>query len=158
MSRTPPSAEDPCTCEGLSREGLSRRAAVGGLVSLAVLGCAAKLPPVKDVKTEGDAIKLAIAEYPELQRAGGVVPVKPDGGGKPILVMRGEGDQFRAVLLKCTHLGCTVGWNEAERTLDCPCHGSRYKDDGEVMKGPAKAALTAYPVTFDGTTLVFSPK
>jgi Rieske Fe-S protein len=153
MSRTPPSAEELCACEGLTR-----RAAIGGLVSLAVLGCAAKLPPVKEVKTEGDEVRLAIADYPELQKTGGVVPVRANGGGKPILVVRGEGDEVRATLLKCTHLGCTVGWNEAERTMDCPCHGSRFKEDGEVMKGPAKSALTTYPAQFDGTTIRFTPK
>jgi Rieske Fe-S protein len=152
MSRTPPD-EDLCGCG----QGVTRRVAIGGLVSLAVLGCAAKLPPIRDVKTEGDEVRLAIADYPELQKPGGVVPVRPNGGGKPVLVMRGEGDQVRAVSLKCTHLGCTVGWNEAERTMDCPCHGSRFKEDGEVMKGPAKKALTGYPVKFDGTTIRFTP-
>lgn len=152
MSRTAPD-EDPCACE----QGMTRRVALGGLVSLAVIGCAAKLPPVQDVKTEGDEVRLAVADYPELQKAGGVVPVRANGGGKPILVMRGEGDEVRAILLKCTHLGCTVGWNAAERTLDCPCHGSKFEEDGDVIKGPAKAALTKYPARFDGTTIRFTP-
>ena len=46
----------------------------------------------------------------------------------------------------CTHMGCSVGWNEAERTWDCPCHGSRFRPDGKVISGPAESPLAEIDV------------
>jgi Rieske Fe-S protein len=48
----------------------------------------------------------------------------------------------------CRHLGCQVTFNTAERTWDCPCHGSRYDVDGRVIEGPTVKDLE--PVASDG--------
>ena len=56
-------------------------------------------------------------------------------------VYRDDDGRVHALSARCTHLGCIVDWNGAERTWDCPCHGSRYAWDGAVVHGPAVRPL-----------------
>jgi glycine/D-amino acid oxidase-like deaminating enzyme/nitrite reductase/ring-hydroxylating ferredoxin subunit len=46
--------------------------------------------------------------------------------------------------ITCTHLGCEVKWNSAEKSWDCPCHGSRFTFEGDIIEGPAVARLNHY--------------
>jgi 3-phenylpropionate/trans-cinnamate dioxygenase ferredoxin reductase component len=61
--------------------------------------------------------------------------------GQKLAVHRDEAGSLHAVSAVCTHMGCVVDWNSAEETWDCPCHGSRFAIDGEVIRGPAKRPL-----------------
>lgn len=47
------------------------------------------------------------------------------------------GHLLRPTVPRCSHLGCALNWNKAEHTWDCPCHGSRFREDGSVMDNPA---------------------
>ena len=68
---------------------------------------------------------------------GGIVAT----GDHKVAVYRDEKGNATTVSAKCTHMGCTVKWNPAERTWDCPCHGSRFAPTGEVRNGPADRPL-----------------
>lgn len=69
--------------------------------------------------------------------SGGVV----DDGDEQLAVRRHADGSLTALSATCTHLGCIVGWNETDRTWDCPCHGSRFDEWGEVIAGPAVSPL-----------------
>lgn len=56
-------------------------------------------------------------------------------------VHRDEQGQLHAVSASCTHLGCVIAFNRAEKTWECPCHGSRFAPDGQVLQGPAVKPL-----------------
>ena len=56
------------------------------------------------------------------------------------------GRRLHAVSPTCTHLGCQLNFNAAERSWDCPCHGSRFAPDGSVLQGPAVHRLERKPV------------
>ncbi|RSZ56484.1 FAD-dependent oxidoreductase [Massilia atriviolacea] len=64
-------------------------------------------------------------------------------GGRLLAVYRGDDGGLQAVSAACTHLGCAVHWNAGDKSWDCPCHGSRFAPDGEVLHGPARRALAA---------------
>jgi glycine/D-amino acid oxidase-like deaminating enzyme/nitrite reductase/ring-hydroxylating ferredoxin subunit len=63
-------------------------------------------------------------------------------GGRQTAVHRDDDGRLHALSPVCTHLRCLVRWNTAERTWDCPCHGSRFDaQTGEVLHGPAVSPL-----------------
>ncbi len=70
----------------------------------------------------------------------GEARVVGDGRGKKG-VFRDEEGTVHAVSLRCTHMGCLLRFNAAERSWDCPCHGSRFDVDGAVLEGPAVKPL-----------------
>jgi Rieske Fe-S protein len=61
--------------------------------------------------------------------------------GERVAAYRDDDGKVTTVSPVCTHLGCHVRWNSAERTWDCPCHGSRFEPSGKVIAGPAEAPL-----------------
>lgn len=64
-----------------------------------------------------------------------------DHDGKRVAASRETDGTLHVCTAICPHFGCVVAWNSAERTWDCPCHGSRFKEDGTVIAGPAESDL-----------------
>lgn len=57
-------------------------------------------------------------------------------------VYRDDQGEHHMVNTTCTHMGCELNWNSAEKSWDCPCHGSRFTFSGDIIEGPAVRPLT----------------
>ena len=110
------------------------------------------------------AIRISLQEFPTLLNELGSIrlginPIGPDqfpdGDFYPILVNRGAGNSFFALSSQCLHQNCVVeSFDEFEQGLACPCHGSLYGIDGQLIRGPSTRDLKTYPIEFDGQDLL----
>jgi len=66
-------------------------------------------------------------------------------GGRFYLVRLADGG-FLALSLRCTHLGCSINWEEDKQRFICPCHASAFEINGNVQNPPAPSALDYFPV------------
>ena len=60
---------------------------------------------------------------------------------KKVAVYKNNGGEVVYLSPVCKHLSCLVEWNQADKTWDCPCHGSRFEAEGALKQGPAKSGL-----------------
>lgn len=78
------------------------------------------------------------------------VDIKPGEGkiieanGQRAGAYRDEQGLLHVVDTTCTHMGCELNWNSAEKSWDCPCHGSRFSIEGDVIEGPALRPLDVH--------------
>jgi glycine/D-amino acid oxidase-like deaminating enzyme/nitrite reductase/ring-hydroxylating ferredoxin subunit len=66
-------------------------------------------------------------------------------GLSKLAVCRDRNGRVHTHSATCTHLGCIVHWNSTEQCWDCPCHGSQFAPDGQVLNGPAIRPLKTHP-------------
>jgi Rieske Fe-S protein len=95
----------------------------------------AKLGAKAAVDMLGDRLRPGEVSSAEAVAPGTAAVVRQ--GHKQTGVYRDADGTVHAVSLRCTHLGCLLRFNAAETSWDCPCHGSRFDVDGEVLEGPA---------------------
>jgi cytochrome b6-f complex iron-sulfur subunit len=128
------------------REFLSKIWNILGMVALAELGffIASMLRPgKKELKNSAGTIKVigGVADFPENS-------VTPDRINKFFLV-RAEDGGFLALSLTCSHLGCSVLWEEDKNQFICPCHSSAFDKLGNVINSPAPRPLDYFPVIIE---------
>ena len=98
--------------------------------------------PINQIN-DGEAIKFNAPTSPN------TAFIMADGGGDNAagdLAFGGfvvkNGNKVDVFAINCSHLGCSVALNDAAKTFDCPCHGSRFHLDGTVLRGPAPVPLS----------------
>jgi glycine/D-amino acid oxidase-like deaminating enzyme/nitrite reductase/ring-hydroxylating ferredoxin subunit len=171
IGKMTPGSERLWVATGFRKWGMTNGTAAGMLLSELIQGRSPAWAPVFDatrvrakasakelVSENVDALghlvgdRLATAFVPplaELERDEGRV-VEADG--EKVAAYRDEQGAIFAVSPTCTHMGCVVSWNTAEKSWDCPCHGSRFDPRGRVIQGPAVEDLKskALPETAGG--------
>jgi cytochrome b6-f complex iron-sulfur subunit len=96
-----------------------------------------------------DGAKPVDGQKPEaFTRVGSVADLDKNGylQTKTVAVLRDPNNSERLIAVnpKCTHQGCDVKWAAGQKQYQCPCHGSNFGADGEVLNGPATKPLAAY--------------
>jgi cytochrome b6-f complex iron-sulfur subunit len=121
--------------------------------------------------TGGFGTRIQVGNYEDL-----LAEVGPDNGFKPKFIAEGrfwltyyDGDpgdvpvylainaadtKLLALYRKCVHLGCSVPHCGTSMLFECPCHGSKYRLNGEYYGGPAPRGLDRFPVLLEGDTVV----
>lgn len=64
-------------------------------------------------------------------------------------IVRGKEGYFYAMSAVCTHLGCITGWRSDQGIIACPCHGSRFDREGNVIGGPAPHSLQRFQISLE---------
>ena len=112
---------------------------------------ASAAPPAPEVATDRKGVPISKATW-EASHTPGAADLVAGLGGEPTLLLSGENGALEpfALQAECTHLGCLVGpWNPLSQRFVCPCHGSEYKRDGSVARGPAPKPLKLAKVDVD---------
>jgi Rieske Fe-S protein len=90
----------------------------------------------------GSTVMAAFSDYPQLMSPGGVAVITNAASCAPgIVVVRQDSSTALALSAVCTHKQCIVAYSSNDNDLECPCHGSRYDLDGNVLMGPATEPL-----------------
>ncbi|MGZ5417486.1 MAG: Rieske (2Fe-2S) protein [Nocardioides sp.] len=141
-------ADHPISGSDLTRRGMIRGVAAGGLALPLLAACGedgvdATAPPSSSASKP---VSVAVADVP----VGGGTILADD----LVVVTQPTEGEFKAFTATCTHQGCPVN-AITDGEIICPCHASHYSiEDGSVISGPAPKALASFPVAVEGDQIV----
>lgn len=113
-------------------------------------------PTPKAGTTKGGFVK--VGKVKDLDETGRIL--QPLTGDQKVLVVRDpeNSDTLHALNPTCTHKGCPVDWKQDSQDIFCACHGSTYKTDGTVVKGPSTSPLESYDIKVEGDAILVKPQ
>ena len=154
LGRNPMDADNVFVATGDSGQGMTHGTIAGMLISDLILGrpnpwSALYDPSRKTLRAAGEFLKEAANmawQYTDWLKPGeesSAEAIAPGAGAvlrrglTKVAVYRDPDGMLHEMSAVCPHLGCIVDWNSSEHTWDCPCHGSRFDQYGQVLNGPA---------------------
>jgi cytochrome b6-f complex iron-sulfur subunit len=142
------------TNETVNKKSISRRRLIGYawigaaavVVGELIFGTLAFLwPRRRGPKVEAVFIAGKVTDF----KVGEVTPFRKERA----FILRTDGG-FLAISAICTHLHCIVNWNEVLKKFECPCHGAKFNQNGEVLEGPPPRPLDLYKLQVVAGNLV----
>ena len=129
------------------REFLTRSALASAVAALAV-GCGDGIigVPERSTTPAGNPVTIKVSNFPGLATVGVIVQVAANRAA-----VRTSATTFLGLSMICTHEQCDTEV-ASNNIFHCPCHDSRYRNDGSVINGPATAPLTQLQTTYNPTT------
>jgi cytochrome b6-f complex iron-sulfur subunit len=157
------SLEERSAGSGITRRNFLKTAWVSGLALISGFGlggCGAKKAPAGQVSTSmsgnGLTLDLNLPANKALADVGGTLALDANAlDPSGIFVYRSSQTEVDAMSRKCTHLGCQVA-AFANGVAKCPCHGSQFDLNGQVLNGPASKPLTRYKASLEGTVITIT--
>jgi glycine/D-amino acid oxidase-like deaminating enzyme/nitrite reductase/ring-hydroxylating ferredoxin subunit len=104
------------------------------------------------LKENANAVACMLSDWISRGEVSDASEIKPGEGAlireglSKIAAYRDDEGEMHVCSAVCTHMDCIVQWNGGEKTWDCPCHGSRFDTDGNVLNGPAIRGLKKHDV------------
>ena len=126
---------------------------LGAIAGIEIFGISLNflLHPTRDKNIDRE--KFVVAGNVKDLQVGSVTPFR---SGKYYIARLTDGG-FLAMSLKCTHLGCSIGWNENDSRFICPCHSSSFNINGNVISPPAPSALDLLPMVIENGLVKVNP-
>jgi cytochrome b6-f complex iron-sulfur subunit len=106
--------------------------------------------PPPQAESHASSLKIPVKELPP-----GTAKIVPFGS-KPVIVVRLDSGEFRALSAVCPHLNCTVQYRPEEKLIWCACHNGRFDLNGTVISGPPPSGLESFQTNLSGEELIIS--